>query len=126
VFLGKKLVIKGRFCAERNKIYINMHILLTPWCKIFLEKPVVTQLVDKLHAFMETKDFHRSWTMDHILSSIHSKHLHTNFTKIHFNIILPSSPVSRISLRFSNQNCRRISNFPPMPVTYPTRSSCWI
>ena len=79
--------------------------LLTPWCRVLLEKLTGLQLVKKFPAFHGTRRFITALTsVRHLsLSWISSIHL----LEIHPNIIHPSTPRSpqwSLSLRFPHQD----------------------
>ena len=80
--------------------------LLTPWCRVFLEKLTCLQLVKKFPAFYGTRKFITALTsLRHpSLSWASPIHIHTsNLLEIHPNIIHPSTPRSpqwSLSLRF--------------------------
>jgi hypothetical protein len=83
---------------------------LTPWSSVLLENVVVLQLVKKFHTFFGTlmimtafrRASHPSLSRSR---SIYSTPL-TDFLKIHFNVIVSSTPRSTmwsVSLRFPHQ-----------------------
>ena len=85
--------------------------LLTPWCRVLLEKPNVLQLVKKFPAFLwNSKVHYRTHKRPPpvpVLDQPNSVHIPTfNLLEIHPNIIHPSTPRSpqwSLSLRFPHQ-----------------------
>ena len=105
--------------TDVKKQHIQVHVLpkhpltylLTPWCRILLEKLTGLQLVKKLPAFHGTRKFitaltsvlHLSLSWANPIQSIHTSH----FLEIHPNIIRPSTPRSpqwSPSFRFPHQD----------------------
>jgi hypothetical protein len=83
-------IIAGNFFTVRITVY------LTPWIRVLLEKLVVTQLVKKYPAIYGTRKFITVFTRAHhrvpILSQMHQVYnFLPYFSRIHFNIILPTS-----------------------------------
>ena len=108
-------------------IYICTHIftyLLTPWCRVLLEKLTGLQLVKKFPAFHGTRRFITALTSVRHLSiswasPIQSTYPH-HLLEIHPNIINPSTPRSpqwSLSLRFPHQD-------PIHPLSSPIRATC--
>ena len=108
------------FTAQKN-FQISVHIkrsafsvtyLLTPWCRVLLEKLTVLQLVKKFPAFHGTRNVHyrthkRPPTVS-ILGQPNPVHIPTShLLEIHPNIIhppMPRSPQWSPSLRFPHQD----------------------
>ena len=100
-----------------QKIYNSLHtmcILLTPWCRVLLEKLTGLELVKKFPAFLRNPKVHyrthkRPPTVP-ILGQPNPVHIPTShLMEIHPNIIHPSTPRSPqwyLSLRFSHQDHR--------------------
>ena len=94
-------------------------LLLTPWSRVLHEQLTVPQLVKEFPAVCAIWSFITIFTSACHLSLIlsHSNPVqspHPTFFKIHFNIILPSTPWSckwYIFVRFSHQNPLCISIF---------------
>ena len=89
--------------------------LLTPWCRVLLEKLTGLQLVKKFSAFYGTRSFitafKRPATYPYPEPARPSPHFPSQFLKINLNIILPSAPGSSkwsLSLMFP----------PPKPCIY--------
>ena len=79
-------------------VYNKCLIVLTPWNRVLPEKLTVPQLLKKFPAFYGTRRFITAFTTARQLSlflarSIQSMPL-SHFSKINFNIILPSTPGS--------------------------------
>jgi hypothetical protein len=71
--------------------------LLTVWSRVLLEKLTVPQLVKKFPTFYGTRKFITAFTGARHLSLSWASSVHnptSHFLKIHFNIILPSTPGS--------------------------------
>ena len=92
--------------------FVRKEILLTPWCKVLLEKLTGLQLVKKLPAFHGTRRFITALTSVRHLSlswasPIQSIYLYPiSWRSIHPNIIHPSTPRSpqwSLSIRFPHQ-----------------------
>jgi hypothetical protein len=71
---------------------------LTPWCRILLEKLIVTQLVKKYPFLWNPKvhyHVHTSPPLDPILSQLNPVRLiDPSLPKAHLNVILPPTPRS--------------------------------
>ena len=86
--------------------------LLTPWCRVLLEKLTGLQLVKKFPAFLWNPKVHyRTHNVRHLslswVSPIQSTHPPPTSLEIHPNIIYPSTPRSpqwSLSLRFPHQD----------------------
>jgi len=115
---------------NENGLVHHFHIL-NPWCRIFFEKLIVTQLVKQQPAFfMEPEDLyhaHKSPPPDPILSQSNPVHpIDPYFPKVHLNVILlPMPRSSQCSLTFgpTNQNTKHLSSPPYVPHVPPTSSS---
>jgi hypothetical protein len=81
------------------------NLLLIPWSKILLDKPVVTQPVKEFCVFYDTRKFISVFTTARQINSVHT--LLPYFPKIHSNIILPSMPRSYESF---------------FPLSFPTKT----
>ena len=98
--------------------------LLTPWCRVLLEKLTVLQLVKKFPTFHKTRRFIAALTSVQppvsILGQPNPVHIHTShLLEIHPNIIHPSTPGSpqwSPSLRFTHQD--------PTHHSSPIRATC--
>ena len=104
--------------------------ILTPWRRGLPDKPAGSQLVRKFPAFYGTRRFITTFTraQSHVpvLSQINPVHAPlSNFSKIYFNIILPSVPGCykwTPSLGFFQQNS--VCTFPlPIRATCPEHLS---
>ena len=83
--------------------------LLTPWCRVLLEKLTGLQLLKKYPAFYGTRRFITALTsVRHHLGQPNPVHIPTShLLKIHPNITHPSTPKSpqwSLSLRFPHQD----------------------
>ena len=97
-------------CMMACIVIVDRH-LLTPWCRVLLEKLTGLQLVKKFPALHGTRRFiialtsvrHLSLSWASPIQSIY----HTHLLEIHPNIIHPSTPRSpqwSLSLRFPHQD----------------------
>ena len=109
----------------RKHAYKHTHThtyLLTPWCRVLLEKLTGLQLVNKFPAFHGTRRFITALTSVRHLSlswaQPNSVHIPTSYLlEIHPNIIHPStrrSPQWSLSLRLPHQD----PIHPPSPHPY--------
>jgi hypothetical protein len=105
-------------CGNQHRIFIDWNLpwrtmTPTPWSIVLPEKLAGPQLVKEFHAFYGTWRFITSFTSIHHMSQIDSVHTSPPyFLKIHFNIILPSTPRSSkwpLCLRSRQQNPVRTS-----------------
>ena len=107
--------------------------LLTPWCRVFLEKLTGLQLVKKFPAFYGTRRFitatHKRPPPVPVLGQPNPVHIPTShLLEIHPNIIHPSTPRSphwSLSFRFphQDQNPSPIIDVPLIPVQYVSACS---
>ena len=101
----------------------SLTYLLTPWCRVLLEKLTCLQLVKKFPAFHGTRRFftHKRPPPVSILSQPNPVHIPTyHLLEIHPNIIHPSTPRSpqwSPSLRLPHQD-------PIHPLSSPIRATC--
>ena len=99
-------------------LYYLLTYLLTPWCRVLLEKLNGLQLVKKLPRISRT--YKRPPPIS-ILGQPNPVHIPTShLLEIHPNIIHPSTPRSpqwSLSLRFPHQN-------PIHPLSLPIRTTC--
>ena len=103
----------------------SLTYLLTPWCRVLLEKVTGLQLVKKFPAFLwNPKVHHRTHKRPPpvpILGQPNPVHISTShLLEIHPNIIHPSMPRSpqwSLSLRFPHQD-------PIRPLSSPIRATC--
>ena len=99
--------------------------LLTPWCRVLLEKLTGLQLVKKFPAFLWNPKVHyrthKRPPFVLILGQPNSVHITTShLLEVHSNIIHPSmarSPQWSLSLRFPQQD-------PIHPLSSPIRATC--
>ena len=99
--------------------------LLTPWCRVLLEKVTGMQLVKKFTAFFWNPKVHyRTHKLPSpvpVLGEPNPAHISTShLLEIHSNIIHPSTPKSpqwSLSLRFPHQD-------PIRPLSSPIRATC--
>jgi hypothetical protein len=97
----------GQLCEHRQVPYINL-LLLTPWSRVLPEKLKRPELLNKFPVFYGTRRFITAFTRACHLSLSWARLIQTMppppiLSKIHFNIILPSTPGSSKwspSLRF--------------------------
>ena len=100
----------------------NRTYLLTPWCRILLEKLTGLQLVKKFPAFHGTRRFITALTRVRHLSLSWANPIQStsHLLEIHPNIIHPSMPRSpqwSLSLRFPHQD-------PTHHLSSPIRTTC--
>ena len=115
--------------TERTSYHTRIN-LITPWSRVLLENLTVPQLVKKFPTFYRNRKFITPFKTAPspllILSQISPVHTHrSHFLKIHFKIILPSTPIfSKWSLPLSlNTSCFPTITLCP-PLLFPTRSTC--
>ena len=101
-------ITDGTYSSRQTE---GLTYLLTPWCRVLLQKLTGLQLVKKLPAFHGTRRFITALTSvrhPSILGQPNPVHIHTShFLEIHPNIIRPSMPKSpqwSPSLRFPHQD----------------------
>jgi len=70
-------------------------ILLTPWSRVLIQKPIVIHLVKKFPAFHGNRSFINKFTRVHQYFLSWARCIPSYFTKFQSNIILPSTPGSR-------------------------------
>jgi hypothetical protein len=115
------------------RLYLLTHSLthsLTPWCRIFFEQPIITQLIKKYPAFLWNPEVHyrvhESPPLDSILSQLNPVNpSDPHLPKIHRNVILPSTPRSSqwpFPLGPPSQNSVNTSHL-PMRATCPAHLS---
>ena len=114
--------------ANHNGCFSKQITILTPWCRVLIEKPTGSQLVKKFSEFYGTRRFITAFTRARHLSISWSRPIQcpSHFLKIHLDIILPSMPGSSkwsLSLRFPHQNPAYTSPRPhtcymPRPYNY--------
>ena len=112
-----------RVKCQKGAFTIGLVVLhFTTWRRILLEKRIGPQLVKKWPAFYGTRQFITAFTSALHLSlsatSIQSMSP-SHFLKVHFNIILPATPMSSkssVSLRLLHQN--RVSTTPVPHTCY--------
>ena len=90
-------------CFKGISIWVYILYLLTPWCRVLLEKLTGLQLVKRFPAFYGTRRFITAFTSFRHMPTTH-------LLEIHPNIIHPSTPRSpqrSLSLRFPHQDLIR-------------------
>ena len=114
-------IIFSTYLQIAHKENLNLlTYLLTPWCRVVLEKLTGLQLVKKFPAFYGTRRFITALTSLHHLSLSWASPIQSTYLlEIHPNIIHPSTPRSpqwSLSLRFPHQD-------PIHPLSSPIRST---
>ena len=111
--------------SKSNRSIQLLTYLLTPWCRVLLEKLTGLQLVNKFPAFLWNPKIHyrtqkRPPTVP-ILGQLNPVHIPTShLLEIHPIIIyssMPRSPQWSLSLRFPHQD-------PIRPLSSPIRATC--
>ena len=125
-----KLWARKKLFAKRSVDYwllitTTTYYLLTPWCRVLLEKLTGLQLVKKFSAFLWNPKVHyrthKRPPPVPVLGQPNPVHIPTShLLEIHPNIIHPSMPRSpqwSLSLRFPHQD-------PIRPLSSPIRATC--
>ena len=106
-------VLIQKICAKQNQVSIWEHSTILfhiPWSRVLLEKLNNFQLVKKFPVFCGTQKFITAFASARHLSlsrADQSMPPPSHFLKVHFNIILPSTPRSSklsLSLGFPHQH----------------------
>ena len=103
-------IYKYTFQSTNNNTTVLLTYLLTPWCRVLLEKLTGLQLVKKFPAFHPNGQYrtHKRPPPVAILGQPNPVHISTSqLLEIHLNIIHPSTPMSpqwSPSLRFPHQD----------------------
>jgi hypothetical protein len=119
-------IVKGLIIILRVSDGFYFTELLTPWSRVLLEKLTGYKLVKKFPTFYGNQTFTTAFTTvrtnPYPEPEQSSPCPQSHFPKIHFNIILPSTPGSfkwSLSLRFPHENTGCISLLPPHVLHAP-------
>jgi len=93
--------VKNRMsCTSTPQYALYFHILLTPWCRVLLEKLTVLQLVKKFPAFHGTRSFITALTSVRHLSLSWASPIQSIFTYAYHYCATVHVPTSNYSLNF--------------------------
>ena len=117
------------FWTERTSYHTRID-LITPWNRVLLENLTVPQLVKKFRAFYRNwkfiAPFKTASSRLPILSQISPVHTpRSHFLKVHFKIILPSTPMFSkwsLSLNLNPSGFTTIAFY--APLLFPIHATC--